>query len=71
MNQDHLGHQGHLDMMVQQAIMAHLALKENKVNKDFLAKKVTMDHLVQKDILVHQGHLVMSQDHLDQLAHHQ
>ena len=26
------------------------------------------DHQAQKDILVHQGHLVMSQDHLDQLA---
>ena len=29
------------------------------------------DHQAQKDILDHQGHLVMSQDHLDQLALHQ
>ena len=29
------------------------------------------DHQAQKDILDHQGHLVMSQDHLDQLAQHQ
>ena len=61
MNQDHLGYQGYLDMMDQQAIMAHLALKENKVNKDYLAKKVTMDHLDQKDTLAHQDHLVMVQ----------